>query len=198
MSKINLNKAELKKQQEKLASYQKFLPLLELKKEQLQTESRKLQREFIKQNIELKNSLNDFEKYSSLFNQIDLSIFLSKPEVSTRNSNFCGLEVIKLLKINFPIKEYCLDNSPPWLEMLLDRVISYKKLFLNNILLKKEFLLIQHEHSKVSQRVNLFTTILSPQAKEKIKKIKIFLDDQQTAFVVRSKKCKELSKMKKL
>lgn len=198
MSKTNLNKTELKKQQETLASYQKFLPLLELKKEQLQSESRKLQKEYVKQNVKLKSLLDELKKYYPLFSQVDLSRFLSRSKINTKQSNFCGIQVTKLIDLDTPIIPYQLDDSPPWLEMLLQKTIEYKKLFICNSYLKNEFLLIQYEHSKISQRVNLFASVLIPRAKGKIKKIKIFLDDQQTASVVRSKKCKELAKRRKL
>ena len=46
----------------------------------------------------------------------------------------------------------------------------------------------------ITQRVNLFSKVLIPEAEENIKKIGLFLSDQERAGVVRSK----LAKQKKL
>ena len=80
---------------------------------------------------------------------------------------------------------------------MLDYVIDYLEHNFEHSFLKEELTLITSELTKVSQRVNLYSKILIPKAEQNIKEIKIYLDDQQTAAVVRGKKCKNLVERRK-
>ena len=159
MSKISLNKTELKKQQEKLDTYRKCLPLLELKKKQLQSTERSLQKDFIKKSAELRKKLERLESTSSLISQIEIDNFLGIPEVKSETVNNCGVKTKKLLKFNIPVKPYNLKDTPFWLESLLDYVIDYLEHNFEHSFLKEELTLITSELTKVSQRVNLYSKI---------------------------------------
>ena len=58
-------------------------------------------------------------------------------------------------------------------------------------LLRRQVALLAAELRVTSQRVNLFEKVKIPEAIEGIRKIKIFLGDQQTAAVVRGKIAKK-------
>jgi V/A-type H+-transporting ATPase subunit D len=57
--------------------------------------------------------------------------------------------------------------------------------------LDKRKKLLEKEYKEVSIRLNLFEKVLIPKAKENIKKIKIYLGDQQLAAVCQSKMAKK-------
>jgi V/A-type H+-transporting ATPase subunit D len=57
--------------------------------------------------------------------------------------------------------------------------------------LEKQIELLSRELRITSQRVNLFEKVKIPQTKENIRKIGIYLGDQQTAAVVRGKIAKK-------
>lgn len=194
MSKINLNKTELKKQQDTLQSYQKSLPLLELKKKQLQSEERKLEKEFVKKSSVLRKSSGRLKECSRLLAQINLDKFIEAPKLKIDTVNFCGIKIVKLKKINISVSSYLIDETPFWLESLLETVQENLRQKIEHSYLKSELAAISNELVKISQRVNLYSKVLIPKAETNIKEIKIYLDDQQTAAVVRGKKCKNLSK----
>ena len=56
--------------------------------------------------------------------------------------------------------------------------------------LEKQYELLSKELRTTSQRVNLFEKVKIPEAKENIRVINIFLGDQQTSGVARSKLAK--------
>lgn len=55
------------------------------------------------------------------------------------------------------------------------------------LIAKKQYTVINKELKKATQKVNLFEKILIPDTKHAIKKINIFLGDEQVASVVRAK-----------
>ena len=57
--------------------------------------------------------------------------------------------------------------------------------------LKERIKLLEKELRTTTQRVNLFEKVKIPEAKENIRKIGIYLQDQQTSAVVRGKIAKK-------
>ena len=57
--------------------------------------------------------------------------------------------------------------------------------------MQKQVTLLENELRSTSQRVNLFEKVKIPEAKENIRKIGIYLQDQQTSAVVRGKIAKK-------
>jgi len=76
------------------------------------------------------------------------------------------------------------------LEELYNAIQKLKELFSADMeltILKKQSELLGEELRITTQRVNLFEKVKIPDTKENIRRINIFLGDQQTAAVVRGK-----------
>jgi V/A-type H+-transporting ATPase subunit D len=85
---------------------------------------------------------------------------------------------------------YSLFATPPWLDKavaVLRRLVAVREEL--KVLLTKETLL-KEELRTTTQRVNLFEKKLIPELRENIRKIKIFLGDEETAAVGRAKLAK--------
>ena len=77
MAKIKLTKNELKTQRDALKRFQRYLPTLQLKKQQLQMEMRKLDLEIMKKRNEEDNARSNLESWVSLYSDpIDLNLSL--------------------------------------------------------------------------------------------------------------------------
>ena len=189
MAKIKLTKNELKKQKDALKMYSRYLPTLLLKKQQLQGEIQK-----IKDKEELVRSkkeklYNEVAKWIELFGAKDEFPLqnISVKQVRKGSANIAGVAIPTYDGADFELLPYNLFTSSLWIDKAF---ISLKDIIACDLeygVLEEQVNLLSHELKITTQRVNLFEKVKIPQTKEIIKKITIYLGDQQTAAVVRGK-----------
>jgi V/A-type H+-transporting ATPase subunit D len=101
-----------------------------------------------------------------------------------------GVEVPEFDEVVYKDVLYSLFATPPWLDKAvaaLRRLVALREEL--RVLLEKNTLL-REELRTTTQRVNLFEKKLIPELRENIRKIKIFLGDDETAAVGRAKLAK--------
>jgi V/A-type H+/Na+-transporting ATPase subunit D len=190
--KPKFNKTALKQQRDALSKYQKFLPILMLKKMQLELVLRQMEPVIEAKRREIADIVAGVSDWAELLSDpaVDVEDFLQIKEVVTKKDNIAGVEVPEFEKVAFIQKEYSLFATPAWLDkalVYLGRLVASREEL--KVLLRKESLL-REELRITTQRVNLFEKKLIPELKENIRKIKIFLGDEETAAVGRAKLAK--------
>ena len=191
MPKIKLTKSELKRQRDDLKQFSRFLPTLQLKKQQLQVEMRRC-REEMNNILEKEKLLKDnITSWISMFADDTSVEFLKNSvqlkEVETKRSNIAGVDVPVFVSADFAISAYSLFIQPPWIDnavSILKEVLSCRA---EHEIVEEQYNLIAQELRVTTQRVNLFERIKIPECTENIRVIQIYLGDQQTAAVGRSK-----------
>lgn len=193
MADIRLTKDELRLQQRKLMQLEKYLPTLQLKKALLQTEIDHCRKEIDEKEEVLITKYNHVEKNSAIFTakmHLATSDLVKIDVVHKTFENIAGVEVPYFESIDFLDVVYNLLDTPPWLEsaiyLLRELVVAKTSLKISEE--KKRAL--EKELRIVSIRVNLFEKILIPRAQKNIRKIKVFLGDQELAAVSRTKVAK--------
>ncbi|MBR2722838.1 MAG: V-type ATP synthase subunit D [Lentisphaeria bacterium] len=195
MAKIKLTKTELKKQQDALKQYKRFLPTLQLKKQQLQME--------IRNSIDLlEANLAEQEKFSAslksfialfgadvFFNGLLGKVRLQSIRKGT--ANIAGVNVPTFEAAIFEATEYD-PYRMPWsfrdaIKSLQD-FVSLKEAY---VILEEQHRLLNDELRTTTQRVNLFEKVKIPECKANIRTIGIQLGDLSTAAVARSKIAKK-------
>jgi len=189
VEKVKYNKTALKAQRDGLAKYEKFLPILQLKKMQLQIVLRQLEPEIEAKEKELSAAAEGIRPWSRLLSDplVDINDFLVIREVRVEMDNIAGVEVPEFREVLFQDRPYSLFATPSWLDAAIDtmrRLVSIRE---EIRLLREKEALIREELRTTTQRCNLFEKKLIPELKENIRKIKIFLGDQETAAVGRAK-----------
>ena len=188
MSKIKLTKNELKSQRDSLKRFQRYLPTLLLKKQQLQMEIRKLEND-----IKDRKSLEDKERsnlksWICLYSQdINLSKFIEVLSLKTSQGNIAGVNIPLLDEIIFRHETPNLFHTPLWIDKGINKIKDLIHLRVEIQILNEQYELLSNELRTTTQRVNLFEKVKIPEAKENIRIIRIFMGDQQTAAVARSK-----------
>ena len=190
--KPKFNKTALKQQRDSLGKYQKFLPILQLKKMQLQQVIRQLEPVIEAARRKRADTAASMNAWAGLLSRPegDLAEHLEVLSVTTDTDNIAGVEVPEFREVVFRDAPYSLFTTPAWLDMAVAagrRLISAREEL--RVLLKKEALL-KEELRTTTQRVNLFEKKLIPELRENIRKIKIFLGDEETAAVGRAKLAK--------
>jgi V/A-type H+-transporting ATPase subunit D len=189
MAKIRLTKNELKKQKDSLKMYQRYLPTLMLKKQQLQAEIRTTEKR-IKELRDEKDRLDEiFKSWIAVFGErgIFTPDILSITRIKTARGNIAGVEIPLFEGAEFETASYDLARTPLWLDMALERLKQVLLLDLEAQILEEQRRRLDHELRVTTQRVNLFEKVKIPETKVNIKKIQVYLGDQQTSAVVRGK-----------
>ena len=101
-----------------------------------------------------------------------------------------GSEIPVFKTVHFKESDYNLMDMPYWLDAGLQTMKQTVLLKLRLGVLREQLEVIEKELTTTVQRINLFEKVKIPQAQENIRKIRIFLGDQQTAGVVRGKMTK--------
>lgn len=198
MATVKLTKNELKRQKDQLKQYERYLPTLQLKKQQLQT---------VVSRVEAEKAAREAE-YAALTEGVDTWVAvlaenralpeggklesLIRPVRAVRvTENIAGVRVPVFKELLFADPEYDVRAYPLWVDTAVERLrdIARTRVLLDT--LREQIDLLQKEFRMTSQRVNLFEKVMIPAARENIKKISIYLGDQQTAAVIRGKIAKK-------
>jgi len=190
---VKLTKNELRDQQYKLKQLEKYLPTLQLKKAMLQTEVNHAVYEIEKLTLSYMEHKSSCEAFQALLTAPDAITLFEKTEVKEvekRYENIAGAEIPYFEKVLFIPPDYSLFSTPIWIdsgmEKLKDLIVAKAKI---NVIEEKKGIL-EKELREVSIRVNLFEKILIPRTQGHIKKIKVFLGDQELASVAQAKVAK--------
>jgi len=202
MPEIKYTKTELRAQQVKLGQLEKYLPTLQLKKAMLQLEIDQVSNAVEKLSIQMHTYENKIQGFQQLYTDPDADNLFRSCEIAAvkkRFENIAGVEIPVFEEVTFQEPIYSLFDTPFWLESGIsdtkDLIQTREKIAVFNE--KKK--LLEKELRDVSIRVNLFEKIMIPRTESNIKKIKIFLGDQQLAAVSQAKvsKRKILDRKKK-
>lgn len=194
MPKIKHTKNELKTQRDALLRFRRYLPTLELKKQQLQVEVRRLQRALEEKQAEYDRLMAGIESWVALFAEdAGLETLIRLAEVRVSETNIAGISIPVFQEAVFERKAPDLFDTPPWIDDAMDFLESAQRALIEKRILEQELALLKEELLVTSQRVNLFEKIKIPEAAENIRVIRIFLGDEQTAGVARSKIAKAKS-----
>lgn len=193
MAQIKLTKMELRDQQYKLKQLLKYLPTLQLKKAMLQTEVNNAIYEIDGLTRAYREQLESCEGFQSLLTDPEAGLIdeaAEVKEVKKRFENIAGAEIPFFEKVIFHPIEYSLFETPLWVDSAMIKIKELVTAKEKIEVVKEKKRILEKELREVSIRVNLFEKILIPRTQGHIKKIKVFLGDQELASVAQAKVAK--------
>jgi V/A-type H+-transporting ATPase subunit D len=194
MAKIKHTKNEQKAQNDSLSRYQRFLPMLLLKKQQLQAEIQTVDTQLKEKQQLFSATMDGLKTWSALFSEpIALDELVSLDDIQTDTGNIAGVSIPILKSVLINRSSLDLFETPTWLDDAQDALSTLIEMRTAIEVLEQQRVLIAEELRTTAQRVNLFEKIKIPECKEHIRIIKIFLGDEQTAAVARGKLAKKRS-----
>ena len=197
MSTLKLTKNELRSQQTRLKELQRYLPTLQLKKAMLQFEVNNVQTELLMLEEEMLQRKKMAEEVSGFLLEkvnCDLFAYAEVQHVKKHYENIAGVEIPIFDSVFFRDTSYFLIDTPIWTEGAVERlrqlIIAREKIHI----VQEKRRALEKELREVSIRVNLFEKILIPRTDANIRKIRIFLGDQQLSAVAQAKIAKAKKK----
>jgi V/A-type H+/Na+-transporting ATPase subunit D len=189
MARLQLSKSSLSREQKNLGTYQKFLPSLDLKRQQLMAERVKAERALAATHQAIETVKRQVgEKLRMLSNlDVDLTGLAKLTEVRFGSENVVGTRLPTLEAIQVEVRPYALLGKPHWVDDVAAVLHDMLELRVRVQVEERRVALLRAAVKTITQRVNLFDKVLIPDTRKNIKKIKIFLADAEKAAVVRSK-----------
>ena len=189
MAKIKLTKNELKVQKDALKMYRRYLPTLTLKKQQLQSEIRTIEAKAKAVRKERENLEFGFREWIAVFSEMVAfpEGIITVSNIRKGTGNIAGVDIPTFEGADFGRGDYDLYETPLWVDIAANHMEKAMLLDLEAEVLDEQVRLLEIELLATSQRVNLFEKVKIPETEENIKKISIYMADQQVSAVVRSK-----------
>lgn len=195
---IKLTKNEQKVQKDHLKEYQRYLPTLQLKKQQLQSVIMQVQEDLKQKAAEREQMIGDLDDWIAVFSENrlfpadrQLDQLIQPERVIVTTENIAGVKLPAFKELTFRDIEYNVEDYPLWVDTALIRLREIARLDALVSTLQEQVELLEKELRATSQRVNLFEKVKIPEAQENIRIIGVYLGDQQTAAVVRGKIAKK-------
>ncbi|MDY0304107.1 MAG: V-type ATP synthase subunit D [Sphaerochaeta sp.] len=191
---VKLTKNEQKLQKDNLKQYERYLPTLQLKKQQLQLVIRQIEGEIDLHRRAQRRLVKEMQGWIGVYGENpffeegrSIESLVQVESVVKSKGNIAGVIIPVFEELTFARVEYDLVYYPLWVDRGVESLREYARLDALIATLAEQILLLHQELRTTSQRVNLFEKVKIPEAKENIRVIGIYLGDQQTAAVVRGK-----------
>jgi V/A-type H+-transporting ATPase subunit D len=189
MARLQLSKSALSREQKNLRTYQRFLPSLDLKRQQVMAE----RNEAARQLAQTRREINELRKAAGDINpmlanrDVELTDLARTTDVRLDVENVVGTRLPTLKTVIVEVRDYPLMAKPFWVDKTAQMLRQMLELRVRLQVEERRLVLLEEAVKTITQRVNLFDKVLIPRARQNIKRIQIYLSDLQTAAVVRSK-----------
>jgi len=166
--KFQYNKTSLQQLEKQLKMRERSLPTIKSKESALRIEVKRTKDEVNKLELQLEREIQSYEN------------MVAVKDVTLSTKKIAGVIVPLLDEIKFEIGHYSLFNAPAW---YTDGIELLKKLARTGI--EAEFSgmkleLLEHARKKTTQKVNLFEKVQIPGYKDAIRKVKRFMEDEES------------------
>jgi V/A-type H+/Na+-transporting ATPase subunit D len=189
MATIALSKSSLQQQRDRLRLFERFLPSLELKRQQLTAEYKKAMQVLAEAEQGADQASRSLIALLPILgsSSMKLSGLVRIRRIDIAEEDVLGLRLPTLRAVEFDTADYSLLATPFWVDDLVTCLKDVATYRLRLQVYRERVARMQGAVRRVTQRVNLFEKVLIPNAKQNIARIQIFLSDVERAAVVTSK-----------
>ena len=177
--KFQYNKTSLQQLEKQLKVRERSIPTIKSKESALRIEVKRTKDEVRSLELQLEEEIRSYENMVALWNEFNPSLIKVK-DVTLSTRKIAGVLVPVLNDIEFEIGTYSLFNSPSWyadgIELL--KVLARTGIEAEFSGMKLE--LLEHARKKTTQKVNLFEKVQIPGYKDAIRKVKRFMEDEES------------------
>jgi len=179
MISFQYNKTSRQALEKQLKIRERALPTIKSKESALRYEVKRTRDEMDALDAKLEKDIQSYESMSALWSEFDPQLITVK-EVALSSKKVAGVVVPVLDGIDFDVKTFSLFNSPAW---FYDGINVLRSLATTGI--EAEFTglklsMLERARRKTTQKVNLFEKVQIPGYQDAIRKIKRFLEDEES------------------
>ncbi|MBB3808615.1 V-type ATP synthase subunit D [Pseudochelatococcus contaminans] len=192
MSQIPLSKAQLAREKDSLAASKRFLPALDLKRQQLMAERNKARIAAARARQAYDEAVKEAGAAVPMLadRRIKLKKLVKVDSVRIGEMNIAGVRVPVVEDIVITARPYGFFVRPHWVDEVVRRLTIAARLRIEAETAERAIALLDRAVTRTTQRVNLFDKILIPQAEKNIRRIMVAIGDTERAAVVGAKMAK--------
>ena len=177
--KFQYNKTSLQQLEKQLKVRERSLPTIKSKESALRMEVKRTKDEVAALKLRLEKEIQGYDNMVALWNEFNPEL-IKVEDVKLSTKKIAGVVVPVLDHIDFEIRTFSLFNSPSW---YTEGIELLKKLAQTGIeaefsTMKQE--LLEHSRKKTTQKVNLFEKVQIPGYADAIRKIKRYMEDEES------------------
>jgi V/A-type H+-transporting ATPase subunit D len=189
MATISLSKSSLQQQRARLQLFERFLPSLDLKRQQLTAEYKKSMQVLAEAEQGAGKASRSLTGLLPILGSatMKLSGLVRIRRVDIGEEDVLGVRLPALQGVEFDEAAYSLLATPFWIDDLVTCLKDVATYRIRLHVYRERVARMQSAVRRITQRVNLFEKVLIPNAKRNISQIQIFLSDVGRAAVVTSK-----------
>ncbi len=177
--KFQYNKTSLQQQEKNLKMRVRTLPTIKSKESALRMQVKQTKRQVEELEEQLEREIQGYSSMVSLWDEFNPELIrVDRVELSTKK--VAGVMLPVLEDIHYEIKPFSIFNAPSWYAEGIDllKTLATTGIQAEFLRLKMEFL--EHARKKTTQKVNLFEKVQIPGYQDAIRKIKRFLEDEES------------------
>lgn len=193
MAKVALNKSSLNREKRSLKTFNRYLPALELKRQQLMMERKKAEEALVEAREDLINVEALVKAQLPMLAREDVAVenLVKVTDVRLIHENIVGTSVPMVEHIEMALTPYSDLTKPHWVDYLVELLQQMIRLRVELQVRELRYKELDKATKTTSQRVNLFSKVLIPQTKKNIQRIQVYMSDQDRASVMNAKLSKE-------
>jgi len=165
---------------------------LQLKKQQIQLEIIRIHSKLFEQLKKIDSTKLKIKNWVGLLTQRpgDFGAWVKPKQIIVKTINIASVDIPVFERAEFEEVDYDLFAIPIWVDRAVEKIQNLVILIEEVRIIKTQEKLLKEELRITTQRVNLLEKVKIPECKDNIRLIRIYLGDQQTNAVGRSKLAK--------
>jgi V/A-type H+-transporting ATPase subunit D len=179
MIKFQYNKTSLQTLEKDLKMRVRTLPTLKSKESALRMEVKKCKDEAVALDLKLEEQIKAYQSMRALWNEFDASL-ISISDVHLRSRKIAGVLVPVLDSIDFAIAPFSMFDAPAWFADGVQVLRELAHTGLEHDLVTRRLGLLEFARKKTTQKVNLFEKVQIPGYQDALRKIKRFMEDEES------------------
>lgn len=195
MARVPLSKSQLTREKDSMASYRRYLPALDLKRQQLMGERNRERAKLAEVEERLAALAGEAGDEVPMLadRRVALDGLVRLGSVKLGSQNVAGVKLPTVEEVEVLRAPYGMMVRPHWVDTVADRLAEAIRLRLEAQVLARRVKVLDAAVVTVTQRTNLFDKVLIPQTAENIRRILVYLGDAERAAVVSAKIAKAKS-----
>ena len=177
--KFQYNKTSLQALEKQLKIRERALPTIKSKESALRMEVTRNKEEVNKLDLQFEREIQKYEEMMALWKDFN-SDLVSVKDVNMSTKKIAGVVVPVLAGMDFDVKLYSIFNSPSWTTDGIELLKGLARIGIETEFSRMKLEMLEHARKKTTQKVNLFEKVQIPGYKDAIRKVKRYMEDEQS------------------
>lgn len=192
MARLQLNKSSLARESAQLRTFERFLPSLDLKRQQLLVQRATAEAHVSSLRSEVRELAERVGREVPMLgnDSVDLDGLVTLEAYEVADENMVGTTLPVLSRMEVSVRPYSKLAKPHWVDDVARLLHDMLEAQLQVQIARLRADTLADAVERITQRVNLFEKVLIPGTKANIRKIRTHLNDSETSAVVRAKLAK--------